>query len=347
MSASWENAYGACPPAAAEVLRVVSTLDLAVLSSPAAGVAAELTPDETATALADLSRDGWVVPAAGKHAVVERARAWLVRNHPAEPARAAGIIQRFAEYHLVALKQAGTWLAEHHAEVLAAVRACDRGGLRRLGTRLAEAAWPAAGRLGDPRELAQAGEALAVADRDPATLAGLLHHAAAAFAAHGDRLGAEERWVRALAIIRRDLKDIDQEAAVLTGLSALYRDWDRLGKALDADLRLVDLRRAAGDAIGTAEALATVAATMRAAGRLSSAADYLEQADAVFADGGSPEVHARVLVSWGRALWDQGQHTAAKRRWSAALAMAIDVDDNLAEHVRALLATAPEDPLPG
>jgi len=36
-----------------------------------------------------------------------------------------------------------------------------------------------------------------------------------------------------------------------------------LSKALDADLGLVDLRRAEGDPVGTASALTTVAGTMR------------------------------------------------------------------------------------
>lgn len=117
---------------------------------------------------------------------------------------------------------------------------------------------------------------------------------------------------------------------------------------------MVDLQRAAGDAVGAAEALTELAATMRAAGRLSSAIDYFTQADEAMspiteAAGTSPDVvavHAQILVSWGQALWDQGHHGAARRRWSRALAMVIDVDDVAADHVRALLATAPEDQLP-
>jgi hypothetical protein len=134
---------------------------------------------------------------------------------------------------------------------------------------------------------------------------------------------------------------------VLTALGALYREWGRLSKALDADLGLVDLRRAEGDPVGTASALTTVAGTMRDAGRLSSAADYLAQADEALTSitASSPDVrtvHAQILVSWGRALWDQGHAGPARRQWSRALAMLIDVDDTAADQVRTLLATADE-----
>ena len=367
VSVSWEHAYGACQPAAAELLRVVATLDLAVVSSPAVGVAAGLTPTETTEALAELGQEGWVKPAQGGagDAVAARARTWLVANAAAlvDPPRAAAIVRGFVEYHAAAVDlgrhdpaEVDAWLARHHPEVLAAIRACDRDGLRRLGMRLALAVLPSA-KAPWWAELAEAGEALAIADRDPELLADLLHHSAATFAGHGDRLRAEEQWVRALAIIRRpdhlEPGNRDLGIAVLSGLGALYREWGRLGQALDADLGLVDLRLAEGDPLGIAEAMTTVAATMHAAGRASTAADYLAQADeaitAILGADDSLEVlalHTQILIRWGLALWDHGQHTAARRPWSRALAMLIDVDDDAAEHVRALLATAPDDALP-
>lgn len=243
--------------------------------------------------------------------------------------------------------QAGAWLAEHRTEVLAVVRACDRDGAREAGTRLAAAVWPAAGQVRDPRwweELAEAGEALAIADRDPARLVALLHGSATTFAAHGDRLRAEERWVRALAVTRRDGL-VDQGQAVLSALGALYREWDRLGKALDTYLALVDLRREAADPAGTAAALAEVGATMHAAGRVRSAQEYFDRADEELNEDTSA-AHARILEWCGRTRWEQGQHGAARRRWSRALAMLVDVDDAGADRLRALLATEPENRLP-
>src|SRR5256885_11957546 len=46
--------------------------------------------------------------------------------------------------------EVGEWLARHRAEVVAAIRACDRDGSRRDGTRLACAVWPAARLVPDP-----------------------------------------------------------------------------------------------------------------------------------------------------------------------------------------------------
>lgn len=238
------------------------------------------------------------------------------------------------------------WLADHRAALLAAVRACDQD--RDTGTRLAAAVWPVAGLVPDPdwwADLAEAGEALAIAARQPATLVDLLHGAATTFAAHGDRLRAEERWVRALAITRRDALR-DQGQAVLSALGELYRDWGRLSKALDAYLGLVDLRRDAADEAGTADALAEVGTTMYAAGRVRSAMDYFDRADEVMSTAaGAPAAHARVLVWCGRTRWEQGEHGAARRRWSQALALLVDVDEVAANQVRALLATdSPEFP---
>ncbi|MFI7680334.1 hypothetical protein [Actinophytocola sp. NPDC049390] len=235
------------------------------------------------------------------------------------------------------------WLAEHRAAVVAAVLACDHEGARGLGTRLAAAVWPAAGLVPDPAwwtELAQAGESLAVADRDPAALADLLRRGAMTFAAHGDHLRAEERLVRALAIARRE--GLPGKDHVLSSLGALYRDWGRLSKALDAYLGLVDVRRDAGDPVGTAAALAEVGATMHAAGRVRSAMDYFDQADEVMTEASGPPVeHARVLVWCGRTRWEQGLHGPARHRWSRALAMLVDVDEAGADRVRALLANGP------
>ncbi|MFC4858235.1 hypothetical protein [Actinophytocola glycyrrhizae] len=237
------------------------------------------------------------------------------------------------------------WLAARRADVVAAVLACDREGARGLGTRLAAAVWPAARLVREPRwwtELAEAGEALAVADRDPVALADLLHLGAATFAEYGDRVRAEERWVRALAVTRRE--GLPGQDRVLSALGSLYRDWGRLGKAVDAYLGLVDVRRGAGDPAGTAAGLAEVGTTMHAAGRVRSAMDHFDQADELMGrTGAAPADHARVLVWCGRTRWEQGHHAAARRRWSRALAMLVDVDEDAANRVRALLATEPED----
>jgi tetratricopeptide (TPR) repeat protein len=235
------------------------------------------------------------------------------------------------------------WLAEHRTAVPAALRTCDQDELREVGLRLAAATWTAADLLPDPRwwtDVATAGESLAIAGRDPVALVDLLHSAATTFARHGDQQRAEERLVRALAIARRT--GGRQNDAVLTALAGLYRDWGRLGKALDAYLGLVDLRREAGDPAGTAAALAEVGATMHAAGRLRTAMEYFDRADEEIADAPATETsHARILVWCGRTRWEQGLHSDARRRWSRALALLVDVDDTAANEVRELLANGP------
>jgi tetratricopeptide (TPR) repeat protein len=157
--------------------------------------------------------------------------------------------------------------------------------------------------------------------------------------AERDRLTAEERWVRALAVARRE-GDHARSDAVLTALGALYRDWGRLSKALDAYLALVDLR--GDDPAGLAEALVEVGTTMYAAGRLPSAMNYFDQADEAMSEVDAPETHAQILVWCGRTRWEQGQHGAARRRWSQALAMLVDVDEEAADQVRALLTMEPD-----
>ncbi|HEU5471614.1 MAG TPA: hypothetical protein VFV67_13250 [Actinophytocola sp.] len=361
---SWEHAYDACPPEAADLLRAVSVLDVPALASPAVGAAAGLTAEQAAAGLAGLAETGWTD--GERHTLPAPARAWLT-GHAAglvAPRRAAEIVREFAEYHAAAVDpdrrtavEVRAWLAGHRAEIVAAVAACDRDGLRPHGIRLASTVWPEAGLVNDPAwwdALAEAGEAVAVAAHDPAGLAELLHRSATVFAAKGDRLRAEAQWVRALAVARRrlrehpdDAEDRDRAAAILAALRGLYHDWGRPAKALDAEQELVELHRSAGDELAAAEALSRVAATLYAVGRTDGAADYFALADeAMAAAGGAPGQHARILLWTGRALWELGRHGHARRQWHRALAMTVDVDDAVADHARALLATAPDAPLP-
>ena len=182
---------------------------------------------------------------------------------------------------------------------------------------------------------------MAIADRAPGSLVELLDLAAATFAGHGDRVRAEERWVRALAVARRD--GLAGQGRVLGALGGLYRDWGRLGKALDAYLALVEVRRAVGDLAGVAAGLVEVGTTMHAAGRLGSAVAYFDRADEAMgqAAAGSAE-HAGVLLWCGWARWERGERGAARRRWVRALAMLVDVDEAGADRVRALLASGPD-----
>ena len=89
---------------------------------------------------------------------------------------------------------------------------------------------------------------------------------------------------------------------------------------------------------------------MHAAGGLRWPPDSFARAEGVMggatefgpADPAALTAHARILVWCGRTRWEQDQHDAARRRWSRALAMLVDVDEVVANRVRALLATEPD-----
>jgi hypothetical protein len=74
-------------------------------------------------------------------------------------------------------------------------------------------------------------------------------------------------------------------------------------------------------------------------GRVDSAIDYATRAqDAVEALPDAPaRQRAEVAVLLGRALWASGAESVARRRFSHALALLVDVDDAAADRVRALL----------
>jgi len=164
----------------------------------------------------------------------------------------------------------------------------------------------------------------------------------------GDFLRAEALWGRALAI-RDRLDDRTCRVRVLRSLAGMYRSWGRWHRALDAVFEVeMEFRREPRDPAGLAGALADIGTTMLGASRPDSAADYLRQAVTAYQQLAEPAPadQAHALVWWGQALWTQGAWVAARRRFSAALALLVDVDDTLADDVRSLLRQPNGQPLP-
>lgn len=159
------------------------------------------------------------------------------------------------------------------------------------------------------RELCQWCETVLTEWHDPALQAGLLDRSGHVFDLAEDFRLAARYWTRAAGINRERLdraaEPTELSAAradlvsVLESLSRHHHHIQRPHKAIQFELELVDLLQAAGDAPGTARALARVGASMLAAARYTEAEEYLTRADQAFLpfDTNHPMAreHARVL----------------------------------------------------
>jgi hypothetical protein len=250
--------------------------------------------------------------------------------------------------------QAVEWVVAYRGLLLTAVQLGALVGLSQDACWLAAVLWPITANVDVLRvdrawatDLARHGEEAAIQGRDPHTLGTVLEHSAQLAEYHADRLTAEAQWVRALAVWR-ELAEHTRVVGVLTALIGLYRSWGRFHRALDAAVELVSETQRAADDRGTALALGAVGVTMLAANRPDSAVDYLNQADRAMSQLVEPLTaeHAHTLVALGRAHWRLGAWSMARRRFSAALALWVDLDDTEADYVRLLLGQPEGEPLP-
>ncbi|MFD9965959.1 hypothetical protein [Amycolatopsis sp. NPDC058986] len=211
------------------------------------------------------------------------------------------------------------------------------------GVELARSWWGSAGRVADQRwstALASAGERAAITARDPAALAELLVLSARHAEQAEDLPRAEAQWVRALKI-QRDRGDAHGAVAVLEALGSLYTRWARLHRAMDAYLDLLAVYEKTQDGHGVLMTSQRLGAVLMLAERPAAAVEYLSRADLYAADDDriDDSAHAELLIMLGRAQWGAGRTGPARRTFSRALARLVDVDDQGAEYVRALLAT--------
>lgn len=249
--------------------------------------------------------------------------------------------------------QTVSWLRQHLSVSLATVRAGGTARLRSLTTALAARLW-ACVPTDVPRhwamDLAEAGTRAAIDGRQPHALAGLLRLSARWFATHGDFVTAEAHGVREW-MVWKELQDIVGMIDTLWRRALIYREAGRGNRELDCYQRLLSLYRRTADRFGVARTQLARGVALVAVGRAHDAAEQLREAARTFENPDDlPEVPhielARTLEALGRAFWSIGSTGTARRQFSGALRLLVDLDNQAAQRIRALLATPDDHPLP-
>jgi tetratricopeptide (TPR) repeat protein len=357
----WALSYESLRTSSRAVLRGMAVVELRTLPEAdllAAGGISE--NSELRPVITELADSGWICSEADGWRVATAPGRWLAHlAHRVDSAQAIDHVTRFAAHlrEVVAADRDPLRASDANrgAAIVAAVRAAGRHGLAELGIALAAAAWQAALPGGDRdwwRQLAKAGEDVAIEARNPVALVGPLETSGAAFARAGDTHLADRQWRRAFALTEQ-LGDRERSAALLGEIGLLRRTSGSFGRALTAFYELVAVRQELNDQLGLADALTELATTLMRADRATDARHYLERAeealphsDAIqgaIEDGIESAArvrHAQILIKLGRC-WDQQKEPAASMScYSRALAELIDVDDETAAVARSSLAAA-------
>jgi predicted negative regulator of RcsB-dependent stress response len=354
VSGPWASSFTTLSPTAATLLRAMTVLETAMVVPTRLAAALGVTESDIETAVHELRRTGWVD---GADTLVNAARVWLTFDATDRLSTVdAQVAARFIGHHLDRLDparhgraHAGRWAREHRDEIVAAIRAGARTGMRRAATSLASAAWRIASEVTDPlwwHALARHGEAAAAGD--PRALLNLLTLSAAVYAEAGDPKllpKAETQCERAYGIAVA-LDDHDMATRALTALVTVFHDGDQPERAAETLLELANTHQTAGDDVARASALAALGTVMLDAGRAEFAETYLERADELLAraDSPPPGLRARVAELRGRALWAVGKTIRARRSFRQAHAM-LDESDTTARERLHILATTPIDTL--
>jgi tetratricopeptide (TPR) repeat protein len=247
-------------------------------------------------------------------------------------------------------EDAARWFDSHREQILAVAQEAVAHGDPRTAASFLVAAWSLVPPETDAYwcdSLRECGRSLSEVLPASPVLAGVYRRTAEVYFARGDHRIAEAEGLRELAVWRR-LDDPDEHVEALAALARTFLARDRLHRAIDcADERLsVHLRHQRHDAV--AEDLQRLGALMIRAGRADTAVDYLTRARDAFDD--LPDApagrQAEVRVLLGRALWLTGAEALARRQFSRALQLLVDVDHDAAERVRELLAIPPGEKLP-
>ncbi|ALG11994.1 hypothetical protein AOZ06_38580 [Kibdelosporangium phytohabitans] len=245
---------------------------------------------------------------------------------------------------------AAGWLRDSRHEILAAAREVVSTGDPRTAASFLTAAWSLVTVNTDTSwcdDLRDCGRELSTTAPESPDLAAVFRHSAAAYHMRGDYRFAEAEGLAELAV-RRKLDDPDEHVAALNALSRTFRARDRLHRAMDcADERLaLHIKHRRPHEI--AADLQHLGHLMLLAEREDTATDYLTRARDAFDE--LPDVtaqqHARVRTLLGCALWRSGGESAARREFSNALRLVVEVDEPTAEKIRELLSRPSGEPLP-
>ncbi|MFE9748792.1 hypothetical protein ACFYOT_28120 [Saccharothrix saharensis] len=247
------------------------------------------------------------------------------------------------------------WLRVHEKCVLAVADAANAADLPAAASPITALLRTVAEVAGfDPgfvRALTETAARSAVAERDPESLGAALRSAWVWFERRGDLAAAEEYAAREWDLWRRAGRTADAvrllwwraEISRRRGRADLeLRCYERLESLHDTDSVDADERAA------LVRVWAAAASALLAHDRADLAVDWARRAEhAVRALPDFPPVEQALVFEWsGRALWASDAVGPARRRFSEALALLVDVDDTAADRIRRLLTHDRASPLP-
>lgn len=242
------------------------------------------------------------------------------------------------------------WFNAYEDDMVALIESTiERGDPDEAASRLSQvwAVAPASLDLDQCRRLRDCGTRLATELPTSRVVARVLQHSAEALRQRGDLPAAELDGMRELAIWR-NLDDPDGAIDALRRLSRTFLARERLHHVIDCADEMLTWSSRHQDRCEVPRALRNLGLIMVDAGRLDLASDYLTRAwDSLDSLPDVPASHrVELLTQLGRVHWMAGAESAARRRFSEALAEAVDVDTGLADRLRTLLATLSGAPLP-
>ncbi|MCE6995070.1 hypothetical protein LZG04_09650 [Saccharothrix sp. S26] len=251
--------------------------------------------------------------------------------------------------------EARRWLRDHRECVLGVADAANAADLPSSASPITALLWAVAEVAGfDPgfvRALVGTASRAAIARRDPESLTAVLRSAWVWFERRGDLAAAEEHASREWDLWRRAGRTAEAvrllwwraEMARRRGRADLeLRCYERLESLHDTDGVDADERAA------LVRVWAATASALLAHDRADLAVDRARRAEnAVRALPDFPPVEQALVFEWsGRALWARDSVGPARRRFSEALALLVDVDDTASDRIRGLLAHDQGHPLP-
>lgn len=350
MAEPWAQSYGTLSSAGRRILRGLAATGARTFESTDVAVLADLDQQEVASALTDLVRGGWVSEVGPDRWAVSNEAEHLVASLAEDLTLPTVIAQvRAFTHHLTAsLEEAGNPPLDAHrgATIIAAVTAAGRLNLVEEALTLTMQTWRATTPTNDWtwwHTLAHVSEEIATEARDADRLIELLQESGTAYARTGAGHRADRQWRRAFSLTDAT-HDHRRSAALLLLIGARRRTAGLLGQALTVFHELIRLFTDTNDRLGLVEALIEMTVTLLRGGRRGDAERYLGRAvDTLATEEPSPtEVtrHTQALVRIGQ-LWEELEFSGkAVPVYSNALAMLVDVDDEAADEVRALLAAA-------